>query len=58
MPNADAPNTARISGSLPRSNVSSDDSDSSQLVTIALFSGLGLLGSLFGILCGVQGAWY
>jgi hypothetical protein len=58
MPNADVPNTARMSGSLPRASVSSDDSDSSQLVTIALFSGLGLLLSLIAILCGVQGVGY
>jgi hypothetical protein len=58
MPNADAPNTARISGSLSRPTVSSDDSNSNQFVTVALFSGLGLLASLIGILCGVLGGWY
>ena len=32
--------------------------DFSQLVPIALFSGIGLLVSLVAILSGVQGAWY
>ena len=34
------------------------DSDFSQFVPIALFSGIGLLVSLVAILFGVQGAWY
>ncbi len=34
------------------------DNDFSQLIPIALFSGIGLLVSLVAILCGVQGAWY
>jgi hypothetical protein len=35
-----------------------DQSDLNQFVSIALFSGTGLLVSLMAILCGVQGAWY
>jgi hypothetical protein len=58
MPDVDMPNTARISGSIPRSNLSSVNSDSGQLTIVALFSGLGLLVTLIAILCGVQGAWY
>jgi len=58
MPNVDVPNTARVSGSIPRSNLSSDNSDRGQLITVALFSTLGLLVSLIAILCGVQAAWY
>jgi hypothetical protein len=58
MPDVDMPNTARIPASLPRSTVSSDKSSSDQFVTVALFSGLGLLASLIAILCGVQGGWY
>jgi len=58
MPDVDMPNTARISTSLARSSVSSGKSNSDELMTIALFSGLGLLVSLVAILCGVQGSWY
>jgi hypothetical protein len=46
--------TARL---LVSSSKVSDKSDS-QLVSIALFSGIGLLISLVAMLCGVQGAWY
>ena len=42
----------------PVSKISSQKSDSNPLVTIALFSGLGLLASLIAILCGVQAAWF
>jgi len=37
---------------------SSDRSDNSPLVTIALFSSIGLLVSLIAVLMGVQGVWY
>ena len=37
---------------------SSDRSDNGPLVTIALFSGIGLLASLIAILTGVPGIWY
>jgi hypothetical protein len=56
MPDIDMPNAARISTSLPRSSASSDKSRSDELLTIALFSGLGLLLSLIAILCGVPGS--
>jgi hypothetical protein len=36
----------------------SESSDSVQLVSIALFSGIGLLISLVAVILGVQGAWY
>jgi hypothetical protein len=53
------PKAARISAVIPASTVSSEKiSDSNQFVTIALFSGIGLLVSLVAMLMGVQGAWY
>jgi hypothetical protein len=52
------PKAARISVKVSASSVSSENSDSSQFATIALFSGLGFLVSLIAILMGVQGAWY
>ena len=52
----DMPNDARIS--ISASKISSQRSDSHPLVTIALFSGVGLLASLTAILCGVQVAWF
>ena len=36
----------------------SENSDSAQFVSIAIFSGLGLLISLVAVLMGVQGAWF
>jgi len=50
------PKTARISTSVPVSSAS--ENSSTQLVSIALFSGIGLLISLVAILFGVQGVWY
>jgi hypothetical protein len=38
--------------------VTSTKSDSNELVSVALFSGLGLLVSLIAVLAGVQGVWY
>ena len=35
-----------------------ENSDSSQLVSIALFAGIGLLISLVAVISGVQGAWF
>jgi len=52
------PKAARISATLPASTISSENSDNSQFVAVALFSGIGLLVSLVAILMGVQGAWY
>jgi hypothetical protein len=49
------PKAARISPSVP---VTSANSDSAQLVSVALFSGIGLLISLVAVLMGVQGAWF
>ncbi len=50
------PKAARISTSAPAT--SSANSDSAQLVSIALFSGIGLLISRVAVILGVQGAWY
>jgi hypothetical protein len=50
------PNGVRIS--FPASKISSQKSDGHPLISIAIFSGLGLLASLIEILCGVQGAWF
>ncbi|WGR91795.1 hypothetical protein MTX26_15615 [Bradyrhizobium sp. ISRA443] len=54
------PKTARISTSVtaPVSSISEDEEpDSSQLVTVALFSGIGLLISLVAVITGIQGVW-
>jgi len=50
------PNGVHIS--FPASKISSQKSDGHALISIAIFSGLGLLVSLIEILCGVQGAWF
>ena len=52
------PKAARISTTIPASAASSEKSESSPLVAIALFSGIGLLVSLVALLTGVQGVWY
>jgi hypothetical protein len=52
------PKAARISARIPASTASSEKSENHPLVSIALFSGIGLLASLIAILMGVQGAWY
>ncbi|WP_197082784.1 hypothetical protein [Bradyrhizobium sp. LTSP885] len=57
MPKAIAPKSAPIPTSVPVSSAS-ESSDTSQLVTIALFSGIGLLISLVAVICGIQGAWF
>jgi hypothetical protein len=51
------PKAARISTPVTAS-ASSEKSDISALVSIALFSGIGLLVSLVAVIMGVQGAWY
>jgi hypothetical protein len=51
------PKAARISQSISTSS-SSENSDSAQFISIALFSGIGLLISLVAVLTGVQGTWY
>jgi hypothetical protein len=48
------PKTARISSSAP---VSSQNSDTAQFVSIALFSGIGLLVSLIVVIFRIQGIW-
>jgi hypothetical protein len=55
---ADMPKSAHIIASFPASKISSQKSGGHPLVTIALFSGLGLLASLITILCGVQVVWF
>jgi hypothetical protein len=53
------PKATRVSVSIPVSPTTSDTSkESHPLVSIALFSGIGLLVSLVSILMGVQGAWW
>jgi hypothetical protein len=57
----DMPKAARISAKIavsPVSSATSEKSDRSDLVSIALFSGIGLLVSLVAILCGVNGVWF
>jgi hypothetical protein len=48
---------ARLVVSRPASTASSD-SKSHELISIALFSGIGLLITFVAILFGVQGAWF
>jgi hypothetical protein len=48
---------ARIVATIPAARVSREKSDNT-FVSIALFSGIGVLVSLVAILMGVQGAWY
>jgi hypothetical protein len=36
----------------------SEQSDRAQFISIALFSGIGLLISLVAVIMGVQGAWF
>ena len=54
------PKAARISQSIPVSSVvrDSNESSSAQFISVALFSGIGLLISLVAVLLGVQGVWY
>jgi hypothetical protein len=54
---ADMPKAARIATSIPAST-SSAQSDHAQFVSIALFSGIGLLISLVAVISGVQGVWF
>ena len=51
------PKAARISTPVSKSS-SPADSDSSQFVVVALFSGIGLLISLVAVIMGVQGVWF
>ena len=60
MANVELQNIIRIARKYPAPapNVSSQRFDRSDLSSIALFSGLGLLVSLVAVLSGVQGYWY
>jgi hypothetical protein len=53
----DMPTAIRVSTPISKSDVSKT-SDSNQLVSIALFCGVGLLISLAAVLLGVQGVWF
>jgi len=50
------PKAARVS--VPVLTASSEKSETHPLVSIALFSGIGLLLSLIAILLGASGVWY
>ncbi len=52
------PTAIRVSASIPASNTASKKSDSHQLISIALFCGIGLFVSLLAVMSGVQGVWY
>jgi hypothetical protein len=52
---ADMPKAARISPSIASST--SQHSDTYELISVALFSGVGLLVSLVAVIAGVQGVW-
>ena len=52
------PTAIRVAASIPVSDTASRKSDNHQLVSIALFSGIGLLVSLLAVMSGVQGVWY
>jgi len=47
----------RVSTQIPASTASSEKSESHPLVSIALFSGIGLLISLIAVILGVSGVW-
>ncbi|WP_172803587.1 MULTISPECIES: hypothetical protein [Bradyrhizobium] len=53
------PKAARISTPVPVSSTSeNENSDAAQFVTVALFSGIGLLISLVAVILGIQGVWF
>jgi len=54
----DMPKAVRVSAQIPASAASSEKSESHPLVSIALFSGVGLLVSLIAVILGVSGVWY
>ncbi|MBR1089095.1 hypothetical protein JQ621_16640 [Bradyrhizobium manausense] len=41
-----------------RSAVPARQSDTAEFIGVAIFSGVGLLVSLFAVILGVQGAWF
>jgi hypothetical protein len=53
----DMPKAVRVSAHIAGSTASSEKSESHPLVSIALFSGIGLLISLVVVLLGVSGVW-
>jgi len=57
-PESQMPKAARTVVQVPASTASSEPSDTGALVTVALFSAVGLLVSLVAILLGVPIAWY
>ena len=50
------PKAAQIQSSIRLST--SENSDRAQFISVALFSGVGLLFSLVAVIKGVQGVWY
>jgi len=52
------PKAARLVVSRAAPTASSESSNIDELISIALFSGIGLLITFVGILFGVQGTWY
>jgi len=54
----DMSKAVRVAARIPVPAAESEKSGSHELVTIALFSGIGLLISLAAIITGVQGVWY
>ncbi|MCK1742652.1 hypothetical protein IVA80_17700 [Bradyrhizobium sp. 139] len=59
------PKAARISSSISARHIYSERStipakrfDSSELIGVALFSGIGLFVSLVAVILGVQGSWF
>ena len=51
------PKAARIQTSVPVSS-EAEQSDTIQLVSVALFSGIGLLISLIAVILGINGVWF
>jgi hypothetical protein len=51
------PKAARIAKPIAATSAS-ESSDTAQFVSIAIFSGVGLLISLVAVIMGVQGAWF
>ena len=51
------PKAARIPTSVPVSS-EAEQSDTGQFVSVALFSGIGLLISLIAVILGINGVWF
>jgi hypothetical protein len=58
MPKAVRVVSTAVPESFGSSSAKIDRSDFNQLISIALFSGIGLLISLVAVLYGMQGVWY